>query len=458
MKKAILMFALAVLSADVCHARFADKPIYKSRLTCPGSIALGDLNGDGKTDMLINTFGKGWSVKESKLLLYYNKDGVFPQNPDKVIELPGCYSMAIYDFDKNGKNDIGAVIGRDIVFLLNKDDFDPGKKLNFFNTNQSNGHLQVCKINSKGAFDVLRGPVWRKFFLKDGKFSVRNGYILGPEINDTWNTLAVDVNSDDIIDIVGTGRKDNTLRIYYGPLLNVTVNPEELGEFLQLKVIGYLGSFAVADLNSDGLQDLIVSDTKNNKTHIYLQNQPIGFDQDAEPSITVNAGGQVFTEDLNGDKLSDLIILFGYDKAAILLQKKGKEIPADIKQADQILNIPKSQGLYFADVNGDGEIDLLAKGSYGHIQIYLGEKKTLPTTKTESKSKRGAEMKNLLSVLIAIFASVLISGCWSSGSRLPVILSPNEIALVKERLKNDPYMIPFYTGKNFAGTPGSDLQ
>lgn len=373
MKSAAIILVVVFLGAAVCDARFSETPIYKTQVTCPLAVAFGDLNGDQKEDMVIISSGKGWNFKENKLLIYYNENGAYPATPNKEIKLPSCFSLDIYDFDKDGKNDIVVVVSRKVYLLLNKNEFKPDDDLVFRNVNQGNGGVQVCKIFDEGTFDLLRGPVLRRFTLKkNGDYFVKAGYILGPDINDTWNTLAVDVNSDGKMDIVGTGRKDNTLRVYYGPILTFSVNPEKLSRFLQFKVPGSLSSFGVADLNGDDLEDLVVSDAKNGKTHIYHQNQPVGFDKSPKPSITINAGGRVYLKDVNGDKLSDLIIVHKNAKVVVFLRKKGCDFPTEISRADQVLNISRINELAFADVNGDGILDLLAKESYGKIRIYPG--------------------------------------------------------------------------------------
>ena len=376
-KTAIVTVFLALCSAAIA-ATFAETPSYQTKLTCPLSIVFGDLNGDGKPDMLVNTYGEKWDGKEGKILIYYNKDGNFPEKADRSIELPYCFRMAIYDFDGDGKNDIAMVgDGRNLCFLLNKDGFDPVKRLKFNNTNQSNGTIQICKINNKGDFDALVGPVWRKFFrAKDCAFRADTGYILGPRINDTWVTLAIDVDSDGEMDVVGSGRQDNTLRVYYGPLLDTNVNPEQLKEFLELHLPGNLSGFTVGDLNCDNLNDLVVTDAKNHKTYIYFQNEPVGFDINAKPSLTINGGGSVYIEDLDNDKLSDLIILDNNESLAVFLQRKDAPFPTDILKADQVVKIPKSDFICFADTDGDGVKDMVVKNTYsGQIQIYSGIKK-----------------------------------------------------------------------------------
>ncbi len=373
----LLAFSAATLNGATFH--FAEQPACTSSAPWAGSMAFGDLNGDGAPDMLVNSAGNNWDGKTTQILMFFNKAGGFAGEPDRKIEFPHCFRMLIHDFDQDGKNDIGLVAGCHLYVLFHKDGFDLEKKRQFFNTNQRVTDMYVCKLNDAGIFDVLVGPVWRQFTLRGGELSAVNGYILGPQINDTGTTMPADVDADGVMDIVGVGRADNTLRVYYGPLLSLNVNPEELSDFLQLKVDGRVSGVAVADMNADGLADLIVADAKNRKTYIYFQNEPVGFDADAQPSLAIDGGGGAQAADLDGDGLSDLIVLDGHTKAAVFLQKPGWMIPASLAQADQVLQIPKSAACYLEDVTGDGVKDLIVKCSNGIIQVHPG---LLPASET----------------------------------------------------------------------------
>ena len=336
------------------------------------SLAFGDLNGDGLPDMLANAFGTNQTGAAAEMLVFYNRAGKLPEAPDRKIPFPHCFRMAVHDFDQDGKNDIGLVAGCHLHFLFHKDGFDPEKRRGFFNTNQRVMDIQVCKLNDAGIFDVLVGPVWRKFTAGKSGFAVQNGYILGPRINDTWRTLAVDVNADGFMDIVGSGRDDNTLRIYYGPVLSLSVNPDDLSDFLQLQVSpgGIYGGFAVADLNGDHMADLAVADGRNRQTYIYYQNEPAGFDGDAQPSLTVKGGGVVYTPDLAGGGIASLVILDDSSKAGFFQPRAGRAIPDDLANFDQVLRLPRTVRLYFTDMDGNGRQDMIRQGHDASVAVH----------------------------------------------------------------------------------------
>jgi hypothetical protein len=351
----------------------AESPYYRNTVTCPGTPVFGDLNGDGAADMAVTSAGKGWNTAETTVQIFFNTAGSFPAEPDVRVPLPGCYALALHDIDGNGRNDIGAVVGRALMFLLNANRFEPQDALKYFNTNQGNGPVQFYDGDSPSVFYALRGPTLRRFTRRQDLFAVGNGYICGPRINDNADAVAVDIDGDGTMDIVTRARNEAEIRIYYGPILNITVTPDELSDFLALKVPGALAGFGIADLNHDGLPDLVAADSKNQQTHLYFQDRPVGFDADAAPSVSLAVPGRIYTADIDNDTRTDLLILSGSDKVFVFLQKQDGAWPTTGDAADQVVRLPvKCQGLALADLNGDGFLELVARGSQNGILIFQG--------------------------------------------------------------------------------------
>ena len=383
MQKIILTYwrCLVILACLVSIPLYAGMLQFDSTPLCrtekiPGlaSLAFGDLNGDGLPDVLANALGTNQATRATRaaaeILVFYNRAGKLPESPDMKIPFPGCFSVAVYDCDQDGKNDIVVAEGLLLHILCHKDGFDLGKKHTSFNTNQRAGFsLQICKINSNGLFDVLLGPVWRKIDKNNSGFRVENGYLQGPKISNNKHSYAVDVNVDGLMDIICRAGTD--LRVYYGPITAMIVDPAELSDFLELKVPGYIHSLAVADLNCDNMPDLVVSHQGNQPgTYIYYQNEPAAFDADASPSATINAGGSVYTPDLAGSGIATLVILYRSSMVGFFHPAPGRAIPDDPANFDQVLSLPITTELYFADMDGDGRQEMIRQGHDGTIAVY----------------------------------------------------------------------------------------
>lgn len=380
MQKIILTYwrCLVILACLMSVPLYAGMLQFDSTPLCrteqiPGltSLAFGDLNGDGLPDVLANALGTNQTTRAAaEILVFYNRAGKLPESPDMKIPFPGCFSVAVYDCDQDGKNDIVVAEGLLLHILCHKDGFDLEKKHTSFNGNQRAGvSLQICKINSNGLFDVLLGPVWRKMYKDNSGFRVENGYLQGPKINDNRHSCAVDVNADGFMDIICRAGTD--LRVYYGPITAMIVDPAELNDFLELKAPGYIHSLAAADLNCDNMPDLVVSHQGDQpRTYIYYQNEPAAFDADASPSATINAGGSVYTPDLTGNGIATLVILYRSSMVGFFHPAPGRTIPDDPANFDQALSLPITTELYFADMDGDGRQEMIQQGHDGTIAVY----------------------------------------------------------------------------------------
>lgn len=114
----------------------------------PEGVAMGDLNGDGKLDLVVAN-SDGWPASVSVLL--GNGDGTFRSQVMYDSKLYGVDSVAIADFNRDGKPDL-VVAGVDVSLLLGKGDgtFNapvvfPGKRA---------AMVAVGDLNGDGASDI----------------------------------------------------------------------------------------------------------------------------------------------------------------------------------------------------------------------------------------------------------------------------------------------------------------
>jgi Bacterial Ig-like domain (group 2)./FG-GAP repeat. len=349
---------------------FAEKIGYSSPFTNVdlGGTAIGDLNGDGRNDVaVIEDYGY-------RILIYYqNSQGIFdtPQviNVDTKLSLHG---IVIADVNNDGYVDL-IVSGTYGQF-----DSDPQGRIAVFRQNptthllegpqyytlsaKSAGPLAVADLNGDGLPDIVsvgsstgvNGVISLLFQSVTG--------ILGPEV--TYNSVPVqpfkeihvaDMNNDGLNDIV----------LQSSPLQLAVIKQMAPGVFsatpdfytVQTSYWSSFDSFALGDLNGDGLIDVAVGDPGNQPyLNIFYQNASGLLTGPTLFPLPVNNMAEVNIGDLNGDGLNDVTISTG---ATVNIFYQGVDHTFSncltySLPSDTILPI-----LSVGDVNSDGLPDLV---------------------------------------------------------------------------------------------------
>jgi hypothetical protein len=225
-----------------------------------GPISIGDFNGDGTTDFIVNgQDGRSASV------YFGNGDGTF-QSPVRYTFDHGVRSMAVGDVDGDGRADL--VVEGD------------------------GGAVEVFHGNADGSFATASEG---RFVLPiDG--SVSGGMVVADLDKDGCGDVIVP-------DRVGAGEAgENALYVWYGRCDGTFEQPEvvPLGR-------GY-STAAVADLDGDGLPDVVLSD--GSVVSVLYGQGKRGFG--AEEQVYTGAGiTSLAVRDVNGDGAADLVVSSG---------------------------------------------------------------------------------------------------------------------------------------------------
>jgi len=242
-------------------------PAYISAVQAPSTPALGDLNEDGNLDVVQPGYNGGNGNANTVLTRMGNGNGTFQASSQLFTNpLPGEGSngAAIADINGDGNLDVLAV------------------------------------VNAIGGGSPRQGAVMTALGNGNGTFQAPAGVALVGANASPQSLLILDINGDGHLDVLtGNGSSVSTL-LGNGTGTFATGTADS-------NLVGY--SLAAADVNGDGLTDVALADWSGDRVSVALGNGDGTFDP---PSfIAMPAGSNPYglaIADLNGDGLGDIVV------------------------------------------------------------------------------------------------------------------------------------------------------
>lgn len=339
----------------------------------PGSgnvvIAAGDLNGDGKLDLVEATAS---NLQKGINVLMGNGDGTFQTAVTYPETLTGGWTgaLAIGDFNGDGKLDVAAANNSDSDVSIFEGNGDgtfqspvhygagigpEGLVVGDFN---SDGHPDLA-VSGEGYVTVLLGQ-------GGGAFTAPANYTTAQPPN---VVVTGDFNGDGNLDIASAGSgSTGSVSVLLGNGDGTFQKP------INTPVGAYPLQMAAGDFNHDGNLDLVVSNnstvTNADQLSILLGNGDGTF-RDAQDIPLTSVAGNIVVADFNNDGNLDIATVQQVTSAVSIFFGKGDGTFAAPVQVPIPTN--SSYGTVFtADFNKDGNADLATSISGGAISILLG--------------------------------------------------------------------------------------
>jgi hypothetical protein len=340
----------------------------------PMYVSISDLNNDGKSDVVTSNFAAG-SLSVSKNT---GGNGItsFQYKVDYTTPKPLVWSSANGDLDGDGKTDIIAVtkdngvsLDRFFSVFKNVSTIDSiiltGTEFPIGTMNDNPRYSAIVDIDEDGRSDVIflsfSGMAILRNTSTPGSISFAPKVDLMANISIESQIAIADVDGDGKSDIVVVGSSNNVF------IFRNTSKPGQLSFAQQVRIpTGFSPtSVSLGDLDNDGKPDMVVLNGGNNSISFY-KNLSVGgiisFDSRNSYQLGI-IPDNLALGDLDGDGRLDVALVTTRDKFVYVL--KNTSSVSAISFADKVAyDAPYTPGhVFMADMNNDGKSDIVVNNA-----------------------------------------------------------------------------------------------
>jgi hypothetical protein len=323
----------------------------------PVWIAAADLNGDSNLDLAVANEGGspgGLALGGNVTILWGNGNGTFTAQNFTAGNSPDW--IGVGDFNGDGQPDFAAVNATDatISIFLNQGQNSFSQPRLSYGTGYFIFTAAIGDFNGDQKIDLAvtcesaNGTEGVCILLGNGSGGFQQATLTYPTGNYPSSAAVADVNADTKNDVVVTNFNDDNVSVFLGN-----------GDGTLQPAVSYNTgtgptSVAVADLNHDGNPDLVVANQTGNTVSALLNNGNGTFQSHVDYP-TANGPTSVAIGDLNGDGNPDLAVACKNSNSVSILLGNGD---GTFRAHSDFAVGVQPEGIAIGDFNGDGKPDV----------------------------------------------------------------------------------------------------
>lgn len=369
LKNLALCLSLLVSFTTAAQVKF-DATEYQTLVNSVEMVAAADMNSDGKSDLILlsDLFGDGPNPNTLSILVQdANGDFVL----DSIYAFPGTvYAHAIETVDLNNDqlDDIVIAYNAHIGIFYQQ----PGgtlSPLEEYSSGDTPNGLGFGHFNNDNLLDIVVTH-WNESYLSIFHGGV-NGYTqtnypkpyFGRDVMDVG-----DINNDGLDDVVLGFQQGGDMYVFEQN------SNHTLDAYFPIEVPGdgfnYLLDLAIADLNSDGLNDVVaVQHYSVNRLAFFYQDQN-NFLGDTVTYPSYNNGSSLRVADLNCNGNLEVVIMHGAHSSFTVHSRDANGSYANSKRyIGQNLTHPKPKSFVLNDLDGDNRLDMVFASTQSRLAI-----------------------------------------------------------------------------------------
>lgn len=294
----------------------------------PNAVAIGDLDGDGKLDLVVANQGSNTiSVYRNTSTSGTLNSGSFAAKVD-FTTASSPLSVAIGDLDQDGKQDIvvANVSSNSISIFRNASTSGSITSSSFaakvdFTTGANPFSVAIGDLDGDGKFDIAvtnsnagNVSVFRNTStngsITTSSFAAKIDYLTG---SNPYSVAIGDIDGDGKQDLVIANSGSGNVSVLRNYITGGTLTVHSFATLVNVAAGSSPSSVAIGDLNEDGKPDIVVVNQSSNTVSVLRNNSSSGFISTgsigAKVDFTTGSSPRsIALGDLDGDGKADLIV------------------------------------------------------------------------------------------------------------------------------------------------------